>query len=99
MPQPAAQHGEHPRPLRKPHTATTVSVITHRPCTQGIDLDDLDPDVWGATSIRACSVCDQHIENVSLDQAWISIRTSGADVLPLLVNACSTTGPMSVGST
>ncbi|GLV87605.1 hypothetical protein Slala03_72940 [Streptomyces lavendulae subsp. lavendulae] len=23
-------------------------------------------------------------------QVWISLRTSGADVLPLLVNACST---------
>ncbi|WP_328401840.1 hypothetical protein [Nocardia sp. NBC_00403] len=59
--------------------------------TQGIDLEDLDPGVWGATAIRTCSVCDQHIEGVNLRQAWISIWTSGADVLPLLVNACSTT--------
>lgn len=59
--------------------------------THGIDLEDLDPGVWGATVIRTCSVCDQHIEGAHLRQAWISLRTSGADVLPLLVNACSMT--------
>ncbi|MFD5437824.1 leucine-rich repeat domain-containing protein [Kitasatospora sp. NPDC127067] len=57
---------------------------------QGVDFEDLDPGVWGAAVIRTCSVCDQHIEGVNLRQAWISLRTSGADVLPLLVNACST---------
>jgi hypothetical protein len=36
------------------------------------------------------SVCDRRIQGVSLRQVWISLRTSGADVLPLLVNACST---------
>ncbi|RAY17274.1 leucine-rich repeat domain-containing protein [Actinomadura craniellae] len=59
--------------------------------TQDTDLENLDPGIWGATAIRTCSVCDQRIEGVNLRQVWISLRTSGADVLPLLVNACSTT--------
>ncbi|WP_285663224.1 leucine-rich repeat domain-containing protein [Actinorhabdospora filicis] len=54
------------------------------------DLGDLDPGVWGTTSISACSVCDGPVEAATLRQVWISLRTSGADVLPLLVNACST---------
>lgn len=57
---------------------------------QGVDLDNLDPGVWGAASIRTCSVCDRSIEGSNLRQVWISLWTSGADVLPLLVNACST---------
>ncbi|MEU5404317.1 leucine-rich repeat domain-containing protein [Streptomyces sp. NPDC005963] len=57
---------------------------------QSVDLEDLDPGVWGATAIRTCSVCSQGIQDVDLRQVWISLRTSGADVLPLLVNACST---------
>ncbi|MFJ6378397.1 leucine-rich repeat domain-containing protein [Kitasatospora sp. NPDC092039] len=57
----------------------------------GVDLEDLDPGVWGAAAIRTCSVCDQCVEGAALRQVWISLRTSGADVLPLLVNACSTT--------
>ncbi|MER7754413.1 leucine-rich repeat domain-containing protein [Kitasatospora sp. NPDC097643] len=53
-------------------------------------LGDLDPGVWGATAIRTCSVCDRRIEKSGdLRQVWISRWTSGADVLPLLVNACS----------
>ncbi|MFJ4184939.1 leucine-rich repeat domain-containing protein [Kitasatospora sp. NPDC089509] len=58
--------------------------------TRGVDLDDLDPGAWGAEAIRACSVCDRRIEDGNLRQVWISLWTSGADVLPLLVNACST---------
>ncbi|MFB4284189.1 MULTISPECIES: hypothetical protein [unclassified Nonomuraea] len=58
--------------------------------TQDIGLEDLDPGVWGASAIRTCSVCDQHVEGVNLRQVWISLWTSGADILPLLVNACST---------
>lgn len=57
---------------------------------RGADLSDLDPGVRGATAIRTCSVCDGPVEGVNLRQVWISLRTSGADVLPLLVNACST---------
>lgn len=56
---------------------------------QDSDLENLDPGVWGAAAIRTCSVCDQHIQGVNLRQVWISLWTSGADVLPLLVNACS----------
>ncbi|GCE01841.1 leucine-rich repeat domain-containing protein [Embleya hyalina] len=54
------------------------------------DLDDVDPGVWGATAIRTCSVCDERVHGANLRQVWISLWTSGADVLPLLVNACST---------
>ncbi|MFE4361176.1 leucine-rich repeat domain-containing protein [Kitasatospora sp. NPDC056800] len=57
---------------------------------RGVDVEDLDPGVWGASAIRTCSVCDRRVEGVNLRQAWISLWTSGADVLPLLVNACST---------
>jgi hypothetical protein len=53
------------------------------------DLADLDPGVWGTTAIRTCSVCDQPVGGADLRQVWIALRTSGADVLPLLVNACS----------
>lgn len=53
------------------------------------DLGDLDPGVWGATAIRACGVCDGPVDAGGLRQRWISLRVFGADVLPLLVNACS----------
>ncbi|MFI1585503.1 leucine-rich repeat domain-containing protein [Embleya sp. NPDC020630] len=55
-----------------------------------VDRDNLDPGVWGADAIRTCSACDRRVEIVNLRQVWISLRTSGADILPLLVNACST---------
>ncbi|MFB7470268.1 leucine-rich repeat domain-containing protein [Kitasatospora sp. NPDC056184] len=55
----------------------------------GLDLADLDPGVWGAAAIRTCSVCDRPVDGANLRQVWISRWTSGADVLPLLVNACS----------
>lgn len=58
--------------------------------TEAVDLDDLDPGVWGATAISACSVCDGPVDAAGLRQVWISLHTSGADILPLLVNACST---------
>ncbi|WHM40670.1 hypothetical protein [Streptomyces sp. BPTC-684] len=58
--------------------------------TPVVDLENLDPGIWGATAIRTCSVCDQRIGGGQLHQVWISLWTSGADVLPLLVNACST---------
>ncbi|MFE7563764.1 leucine-rich repeat domain-containing protein [Kitasatospora sp. NPDC057500] len=54
----------------------------------GLDLGDLDPRVSGATAIRTCSVCDRGFDGAGLRQVWISGRV-GADVLPLLVNACS----------
>jgi len=62
-----------------------------RPITSasGTDLGALDPGVWGTEAVRTCSVCDGPIRR-ELQQAWIS-RLVGADVLPLLVNACSTT--------
>ncbi|GIF63290.1 hypothetical protein Ais01nite_13250 [Asanoa ishikariensis] len=51
--------------------------------------DDLDPQVWGVETIRACSVCDGQIDPARLQQLWISLCVA-TDVLPLLVNACST---------
>jgi hypothetical protein len=60
-----------------------------RPVTAAADtdFDALEPGVWGAESVRACSVCDRPIGG-HLHQVWIS-RAVGTDVLPLLVNACS----------
>ncbi|WP_330290332.1 leucine-rich repeat domain-containing protein [Streptomyces sp. NBC_00576] len=52
------------------------------------DLAGLDPSRWGATAIRSCSVCDRPIEKGGFRQVWISLRVA-TDVLPLLVNACS----------
>ncbi|MFJ9696108.1 leucine-rich repeat domain-containing protein [Kitasatospora sp. NPDC101183] len=40
------------------------------------------------TELRTCSVCDRSLESAEVHQAWISLRVA-ADVLPLLVNACS----------
>ncbi|MGW0603121.1 leucine-rich repeat domain-containing protein [Streptomyces sp. NPDC002640] len=56
---------------------------------EGAGLGDLDPGVRGATAIRSCSVCDGPVTAGTLRQVWLSLWTSGADVLPLLVNACS----------
>ncbi|KKD06453.1 hypothetical protein [Streptomyces sp. WM6386] len=53
-----------------------------------LDTADLDPKRWGATAVRHCSVCARPIAQSGLHQVWISIRVA-ADVLPLLVNACS----------
>ncbi|MFF3453205.1 leucine-rich repeat domain-containing protein [Streptomyces sp. NPDC002730] len=53
-----------------------------------LDRGDLDPHIWGATTIRSCSVCGQQIKQTELRQAWISLRVA-TDALPLLVNACS----------
>ncbi|WP_211216413.1 hypothetical protein [Longispora albida] len=47
----------------------------------------LDPGVWGAETIRECSVCSGPA-GAQVQQVWISYRI-GTDVLPLLVNACS----------
>ncbi|MEU6750547.1 hypothetical protein ABZ914_30400 [Spirillospora sp. NPDC046719] len=52
-----------------------------------LDLGDLDPGVWGARAVRACSVCDRPITG-EIHQRWISLQVA-TDVLPLLVNACS----------
>ncbi|WP_200827268.1 hypothetical protein [Thermomonospora echinospora] len=54
----------------------------------GLDHTDLDPGVRGATAIHKCSVCDQPIGPSGVHQVWISLRVA-TDVLPLLVNACS----------
>jgi hypothetical protein len=51
------------------------------------DFTALDPRVWGADAVRACSICDQPVGR-ELHQVWISSQV-GTDVLPLLVNACS----------
>jgi hypothetical protein len=61
---------------------------TGRNSTKGLELDNLSPEVWGADSIRTCSVCNRSLENLGLYQAWISLNVA-TDVLPLLVNACS----------
>ncbi|MEV6679650.1 leucine-rich repeat domain-containing protein [Streptomyces erythrochromogenes] len=55
----------------------------------GARLGALDPKRWGATAIGTCSVCDGPVEGRELHQRWISL-TVATDVLPLLVNACST---------
>jgi hypothetical protein len=61
-----------------------------RPVTgaEEADFAALDPGVWGADAVRTCSVCDGPVDR-ELRQVWISCRV-GTDVLPLLVNACST---------
>lgn len=58
-----------------------------RPMTADAGLSTLDPGVFGAESVRSCSVCDGPI-GAGLRQVWIS-HWVGTDVLPLLVNACS----------
>lgn len=55
----------------------------------GSHLAVLDPKRWGTTAISACSVCDGPVEGSELHQRWISLVVA-TDVLPLLVNACST---------
>jgi hypothetical protein len=50
---------------------------------------DLDPEIWGVDAIAACSVCSGPIDPARFRQVWISLRIA-TDVLPLLVNACST---------
>lgn len=50
-------------------------------------FDALDPGIWGADHVRTCSVCDRHIGQ-EFHQVWISYGV-GTDVLPFLVNACS----------
>ncbi|MFJ3528345.1 leucine-rich repeat domain-containing protein [Streptomyces sp. NPDC090132] len=52
-------------------------------------LAALDPKHWGTTAISTCSVCDGPVEGRELHQRWISLVVA-TDVLPLLVNACST---------
>jgi hypothetical protein len=51
-------------------------------------FDALGRGIWGAEAVHMCSVCDQHI-GPRFHQVWISCGV-GTDVLPLLVNACST---------
>ncbi|MEU6012750.1 leucine-rich repeat domain-containing protein [Streptomyces sp. NPDC047515] len=55
----------------------------------GGHLAALDPKEWGTTAISTCSVCDGPVEGPELHQRWISLVVA-TDVLPLLVNACST---------
>lgn len=59
-----------------------------RNSTQGLELDNLPPEMWGTDSIKTCSVCNLPLENKGLHQVWISLWVA-TDVLPLLVNACS----------
>ena len=56
--------------------------------TAGVDLSHLDPGVWGADSVAACSVCRTQLTSAGFRQAWTSAWVA-TDVLPLLVNACS----------
>ncbi len=60
-----------------------------RPVTHAgeADFTALDSGVWGAEAVRSCSVCDRPVGR-ELYQVWIS-RYVGTDVLPFLVNACS----------
>lgn len=58
-----------------------------RPVTEAEDFSALDPGAWGADAVRICSVCSKPVDQ-ELHQVWISRRV-GTDVLPLLVNACS----------
>lgn len=53
-----------------------------------LDLGNMDPRCWGATTTHNCSVCESLFEQGGLHQVWISIRVA-TDVLPLLVSACS----------
>jgi hypothetical protein len=69
--------------IRPPFPA--LRPVTH---AEEADFAALDPAVWGADAVRTCSVCDGPVDQ-ELRQAWIS-RLVGTDVLPLLVNACST---------
>jgi hypothetical protein len=59
-----------------------------RDSTKDLDLNNMNPEIWGAVSIRTCSVCDKPLVNSGLHQVWISLPV-GTDVRPLLVNACS----------
>ncbi|MDI2127596.1 leucine-rich repeat domain-containing protein [Yinghuangia seranimata] len=56
--------------------------------TGELDMAEVDPGTWGTTTIRRCSVCSRPLHEAGLHQAWISLRVA-TDVLPLLVNACS----------
>jgi hypothetical protein len=53
------------------------------------DRDRLDPIMWGVEEVHACSVCSGPIDPARFRQVWISLLVA-TDVLPLLVNACST---------
>ena len=59
-----------------------------RASTEGLELNNLSPTLWGTDSIKTCSVCNRPLENRGLHQVWISLLVA-TDVLPLLVNACS----------
>jgi hypothetical protein len=53
----------------------------------GLDLNDLDPGRFGASSATLCSVCQGPIAG-RLWQRWITLRIA-TDALPMLVSACS----------
>jgi hypothetical protein len=59
-----------------------------RNSTKGLELENLTPKIWGADSIKTCSVCNRSLENSGLHQVWITLLVA-TDELPLLVNACS----------
>lgn len=59
-----------------------------RPSVTELDMAHLDPGRWGVTAVQDCGVCERPIARNGLHQVWISIRVA-TDVLPLLVNACS----------
>ena len=70
------------------HRPPFPALESERSSTPHVDLTDLDPQIWGATTIDSCSVCGERIQGAGFVQAWVS-RWVGTDVLPLLVNACS----------
>ncbi|MEV0392211.1 hypothetical protein [Polymorphospora rubra] len=82
------QHREHPGALRQLQVSAAVSRATTGDPRREADLGALDPAVWGTEAVRTCSVCAGPVDR-ELHQVWIS-RLVGTDVLPLLVNACST---------
>ncbi len=53
-----------------------------------LDLGTMDPPHQDAIATHHCSVCDRTVEQGGFQQVWISLRVA-TDVLPLLVNACS----------
>ena len=67
-----------PFPMLRPVTTVVEADFTH-----------LDPGVWGADAVGTCSVCAGPVDQ-ELHQRWISLAVA-TDVLPMLVNACSTT--------
>ncbi|GLH95422.1 hypothetical protein [Phytohabitans aurantiacus] len=72
---PAASPFAATQPVRRPGTAADLARATKNPTLE--------------QTSAPCSVCDGPIDPARFRQVWISLRVA-TDVLPLLVNACST---------